>query len=71
MAKISTSPDIIMAVVAEKFQLLIADLKGNSSQREISFARQIGMYLMRQHTDLSLPAHWRRIWRQRSHHRYL
>jgi chromosomal replication initiator protein len=55
MAKISTSPEIIMAVVAEKFQLSIADLKGNSRRREISFARQIGMYLMRQHTDLSLP----------------
>jgi chromosomal replication initiator protein len=55
MAKIATSPEIIMAVVAEKFQLSIADLKGNSRRREISFARQIGMYLMRQHTDLSLP----------------
>lgn len=55
MAKIATSPEIIMAVVAENFQLSIADLKGNSRRREISFARQIGMYLMRQHTDLSLP----------------
>jgi len=43
MAKIATSPEIIMAVVAEKFQLSIADLKGNSRRREISFARQIGV----------------------------
>ncbi|MGL4882167.1 MAG: helix-turn-helix domain-containing protein, partial [Waterburya sp.] len=31
------------------------DLKGNSRRREISRARQIVMYLMRHHTDLSLP----------------
>lgn len=55
MEKIATSPEIIMAVVAENFQLSIADLKGSSRRREISLARQIGMYLMRHHTDLSLP----------------
>jgi chromosomal replication initiator protein len=55
MEKIATSPEIIMAVVSEKFHLSIADLKGSSRRREISLARQIGMYLMRQHTDLSLP----------------
>jgi chromosomal replication initiator protein len=55
MEKIATSPEIIMAVVAENFQLSIADLKGTSRRREISLARQIGMYLMRHHTDLSLP----------------
>jgi chromosomal replication initiator protein len=55
MEKVATSPEIIMAVVAENFQLSIADLKGTSRRREISLARQIGMYLMRHHTDLSLP----------------
>jgi chromosomal replication initiator protein len=53
--KVATSPEIIIAVVAENFKLSIADLKGNSRRREISLARQIGMYLMRHHTDLSLP----------------
>jgi chromosomal replication initiator protein len=55
LEKIATSPEIIMAVVAVNFQLSIADLKGSSRRREISLARQIGMYLMRHHTDLSLP----------------
>jgi chromosomal replication initiator protein len=55
MEKIATSPEIIMTVVSENFHLSIADLKGSSRRREISLARQIGMYLMRQHTDLSLP----------------
>nr|WP_258184099.1 helix-turn-helix domain-containing protein [Chroococcidiopsis cubana] len=42
-------------VVADVYDVSIEDLKGNSRRREISWARQIGMYLMRQYTDLSLP----------------
>jgi len=41
--------------VADAFDISIEDLKGPSRRREISWARQIGMYLMRQHTALSLP----------------
>ncbi len=53
--KVPTTPDAVIMVVGEAFSISIEDLKSNSRRREISWARQIGMYLMRQHTDLSLP----------------
>ncbi|GAB4542305.1 MAG: chromosomal replication initiator protein DnaA [Pleurocapsa sp.] len=53
--KISASAVTIMKVVCEFFQISPEDLKGSSRKREISNARHIAMYLMRQHTDLSLP----------------
>ena len=48
------SADEIQAIV-EAFGVPAEDLKGSSRRKEISVARQIGMYLMRQHTPLSLP----------------
>lgn len=53
--RVVTSPEVIMNLVSEIFKVSLEDLKGNSRRREISLARQVGMYLMRQHTDLSLP----------------
>lgn len=53
--KVNTTPEAILTIVAEELGVTIDDLKGNSRRREISWARQIGMYLMRQHTELSLP----------------
>ncbi|NES99150.1 MAG: chromosomal replication initiator protein DnaA [Sphaerospermopsis sp. SIO1G2] len=53
--KVEVTPEVILNVVADFFKLSIVDLKGNSRKREISWARQIGMYLMRQNTGLSLP----------------
>jgi chromosomal replication initiator protein len=53
--RVVSSPDIIINLVAETFKVSVEDLKGNSRRREISMARQVGMYLMRQHTDFSLP----------------
>ncbi|HEY9706645.1 MAG TPA: chromosomal replication initiator protein DnaA [Oculatellaceae cyanobacterium] len=53
--KVETSPDVILMTVADAFNISVEDLKGNSRRREISLSRQIAMYLMRQHTDLSLP----------------
>ncbi|ANV82919.1 chromosomal replication initiation protein DnaA [Picosynechococcus sp. PCC 7003] len=49
------APDVILQIAAEATGVSIEDLKGASRRREISTARQIAMYLMRQHTDLSLP----------------
>jgi chromosomal replication initiator protein len=53
--QVEATPNAILTVIADVFNVPIEDLKGNSRRREISWARQIAMYLMRQHTDLSLP----------------
>ena len=53
--KLEATPESVMMVVSDKFGISIEDLKSTSRRREISQARQIAMYLMRQHTDLSLP----------------
>ena len=52
---VEATPDAVIAVVAQAFDVSVEDLKGISRRREISYARQIGMYLIRQHTALSLP----------------
>jgi chromosomal replication initiator protein len=53
--QVEASPEAVIAVISETYRVSIEDLKGHSRRREISVARQIGMYLMRQHTGLSLP----------------
>jgi chromosomal replication initiator protein len=54
-AKLVASPQMILKAVAETFGIPIEEIKGNSRRRDISTARQVGMFLMRQHTALSLP----------------
>ena len=53
--RVEASPSSVLVAVSEALKISIDDLKGASRRREISLARQVGMYLMRQHTDLSLP----------------
>ena len=53
--RVECSPKAVIKAVSDAFKISIEDLKSNSRRREISQARQVGMYLMRKHTDLSLP----------------
>ncbi len=53
--QIDASPEAVINAVADVFDIAVEEIKGQSRRREISLARQVGMYLMRQHTDLSLP----------------
>ncbi|MBP0019650.1 MAG: chromosomal replication initiator protein DnaA [Cyanobacteria bacterium SBLK] len=53
--KVKATPQAILDIVSETLKVSIDDLKSSSRRREIAKARQIAMYLMRQHTDLSLP----------------
>jgi chromosomal replication initiator protein len=53
--QVEASPESILNAITETYGISIEELKSSSRRREISVARQIGMYLMRQHTDLSLP----------------
>ncbi len=52
---VEISAELVLGVVADFLSIDIAELQGASRRREISHARQIAMYLMRQHTNLSLP----------------
>ncbi len=53
--RMECSPKAVIKSISDAFKISVEDLKSNSRRREISLARQVGMYLMRQHTDLSLP----------------
>jgi chromosomal replication initiator protein len=52
---IEVSPDLVLKVVCELMQVGVDDLLSQSRRKDISHARRVAMYLMRQHTSLSLP----------------
>ncbi|MFN3927794.1 MAG: chromosomal replication initiator protein DnaA [Pseudanabaenaceae cyanobacterium] len=51
---IEVGPEIVLKVVCETLNIALADLVGSCRRRDISQARKIAMYLLRQHTTLSL-----------------
>ncbi len=53
--QVEASPELVMKIITETFNVSVEELKSSSRKREISTARQVAMYLVRQHTDLSLP----------------
>ena len=50
----TTTPNLIIEMVASSFQLTPADLKSGKRDRETVLARQVAMYLIRQETNSSL-----------------
>lgn len=50
------SIDMIQNEVCRTFSMSMADLKGDKRSRNISYPRQIAMYLSREMTDASLPS---------------
>lgn len=49
-------PAGVIKLVAEHFGLRTDDLTGRKRTKEVAYARQIAMYLLREENDLSLPA---------------
>jgi chromosomal replication initiator protein len=52
---IEVSADLVLRVVCEGMNVQLEELLSTSRRKDISHARKVAMYLMRQHTDLSLP----------------
>jgi chromosomal replication initiator protein len=52
---IEVSPDLVLKVVCEGMNVQLDQLLSSSRRKDISQARKVAMYLMRQHTSLSLP----------------
>jgi chromosomal replication initiator protein len=51
----SLSPEVVLKTVGQYFSVKVSDLKGTGRTKDVSFARQVAIYLMRELLEMSYP----------------